>query len=214
MKQQIKIEVPTQWSAVSLAKYLGLRRDLETYKDDENAVIACLFHHLCDFPADYIGKLDLDTYINIKKDITNFFNDTNLPLQKFITIDGKEYGFEPNLSSMSYGAYVDISQYESLSIDEKWADIMSILYRPVVKKTGKLYEIEPYSGKIDGTPFMELGMHIHFGTVFFFKTLLMDLQRDIQKSLIQLTEIPPSIRLILERNGNLIQVLSNLHKTI
>lgn len=214
MKQQIKIEVPTQWSAVTLKKYLGLRRDLETYKDDENAVVACLFHHLCDFPADYIGKLDLDTYINIKNDITSFFNNTNLPLQKFITIDGKEYGFEPNLSSMSYGAYVDISQYESLSIDEKWADIMSILYRPIVKKTGKLYEIEPYSGKIDGTPFMELGMDIHFGTVFFFKTLLMDLQRDIQKSLIQLTEIPPSIRLILERNGNLIQVLSNLHKTI
>ena len=214
MKQQVKIEVPTKWSAVTLKKYLGLRTDLEAYKDDEEAVIACLFHHLCNFPANYIGKLDLDTYINIKKDITNFFNDTNLPLQKFIMIDGVEFGFEPNLSSMSYGAYVDISGYETLQIDEKWAEIMSILYRPVINKTGKLYEIQSYTGKIDGKPFMELGMDVHFGTLFFFKTLLLDLQKDIQKSLMASMEVPPNIKSILERNGSLIRDLSNLHKTI
>jgi len=49
MKKEIKIEVPQSWSAVTLKDYLALRKDMETYKDNEEAITACLFHHLCHF---------------------------------------------------------------------------------------------------------------------------------------------------------------------
>ena len=214
MKQEIKIEVPTKWSAVTLSKYLALRKDLETYVGEEEAITACLFHHLCDFPLEYIQQLNIDTYIAIRQDLINFFNNVDLPLQKFITIDGVEYGFEPDLSRMAYGAYVDISKYETFEINEKWAEIMSILYRPVTNTTGKLYDIKAYDGKIDGEKFMNVSMDIHFGTLFFLKTLLKDLLKDTQKSLTGLTGLPQNIKSVLERNGNLIQALSNSHKTI
>jgi hypothetical protein len=214
MKQEIKIEVPTKWSAVSLKQYLALRKDLDTYAGEEEAITACLFHHLCDFPLEYIQQLNIDTYIAIRQDLINFFNNIDLPLQKFITIDGVEYGFEPDLSRMAYGAYVDISKYETFEINEKWAEIMSILYRPVIKKTGKLYDIKAYDGTIDGDKFMDVSMDIHFGTLFFLKTLLKDLLKDTQKSLTGLTGLPQNIKSTLEKNGNLIQALSNSHKTI
>ena len=214
MKQEIKIEVPTKWSAVTLKKYLALRKDLDTYAGEEEAITACLFHHLCDFPLEYIQQLNIDTYIAIRQDLINFFNNIDLPLQKFIQIDGVEYGFEPDLSRMAYGAYVDISKYETFEINEKWAEIMSILYRPLIKKTGKLYDIKAYDGNIDGEPFMNVSMDIHFGTLFFLKTLLKDLLKDTQKSLMGLTEVPQNIKSVLEKNGNLIQALSNSHKTI
>jgi hypothetical protein len=214
MKQEIKIEVPTKWSAVTLSKYLALRKDLETYVGEEEAITACLFHHLCDFPLEYIQQLNIDTYIAIRQDLINFFNNVDLPLQKFITIDGVEYGFEPDLSRMAYGAYVDISKYETFEINEKWAEIMSILYRPLIKTTGKLYDIKAYDGKIDGEKFMNVSMDIHFGTLFFLKTLLKDLLKDTQKSLTGLTGLPQNIKSVLEKNGNLIQALSNSHKTI
>jgi hypothetical protein len=214
MKQEIKIEVPTKWSAVTLSKYLALRKDLDTYAGEEEAITACLFHHLCDFPLEYIQQLNIDTYIAIRQDLINFFNNVDLPLQKFITIDGVEYGFEPDLSRMAYGAYVDISKYETFEINEKWAEIMSILYRPLIKKTGKLYDIKAYDGNIDGEPFMNVSMDIHFGTLFFLKTLLKDLLKDTQKSLMELTVVPQNIKSVLEKNGNLIQALSNSHKTI
>ena len=214
MKQEIKIEVPTKWSAVTLRKYLALRKDLETYVGEEEAITACLFHHLCDFPLEYIQQLNIDTYIAIRQDLINFFNNIDLPLQKFITIDGVEYGFEPDLSRMAYGAYVDISKYETFEINEKWAEIMSILYRPVTNTTGKLYDIKAYDGKIDGDKFMNVSMDIHFGTLFFLKTLLKDLLKDTQKSLTGLTGLPQNIKSVLEKNGNLIQALSNSHKTI
>ena len=214
MKQEIKIEVPTKWSAVTLSKYLALRKDLDTYAGEEEAITACLFHHLCNFPLEYIQQLNIDTYIAIRQDLISFFNNVDLPLQKFITIDGVEYGFEPDLSRMAYGAYVDISKYETFEINEKWAEIMSILYRPVIKKTGKLYDIKAYDGNIDGEKFMDVPMDVHFGTLFFLKTLLKDLLKDTQKSLTGLTGLPQNIKSVLERNGNLIQVLSNSHKTI
>jgi len=214
MKQEIKIVVPKDWSAVSLDKYLKMQKDLEIYKDEEGAYTAVLFHHLCEFPVDLITKIDVDTYSKIKRDLAGFLNSTELPLQRIITIDGVEYGFEPNLSQMSYGAYVDISKYETLTIDDKWSEIMSILYRPVIKKQGKLYDIETYKGQIDKEKFLSVGMDVHFGALFFFKNLWMDLLSDIQKSLMQSPEIPLNIRSILERNGNLIRHFTNLPKVI
>lgn len=214
MKKEIKIEVPTKWSAVTLRQYLALRKDLETYNGEEEAVTACLFHHLCKFPLEYIQQLNIDTYIAIKEDLINFFNNIDLPLQKFITIGGVEYGFEPDLSRMAYGAYVDISKYETFEINEKWAEIMSILYRPVTNTTGKLYDIKAYDGNIDGDTFMDVSMDIHFGTLFFLKTLLKDLLKDTQKFLTELTGLPQNIKSVLDANGNLTQALSNSHKTI
>jgi len=214
MKKEIKIEVPTKWSAVTLRQYLALRKDLDTYYGEEDAITACLFHHLCKFPLEYIQQLNIDTYIAIRQDLVNFFNNVDLPLQKIITIGEVEYGFEPDLSRMAYGAYVDISKYETFEINEKWAEIMSILYRPLNKTTGKLYDIKAYDGTIDGDAFMDVSMDIHFGTLFFLKTLLKDLLKDTQKSLTGLTALPQNIKSVLEKNGNLTQVLSNLHKMI
>lgn len=214
MKKEVKIEVPNDWSAVTLKQYLALKKDMDTYEGDEEALTACLFHHLCKFPIQYIQQLDIDTYIAIKSNLVSFFNNADLPLKRIIDIDGVEYGFEPDLSRMPYGAYVDISKYQSIAIDKQWAEIMSILYRPVIKQSGQLYDIKQYEGNIDGEKFMSVGMDVHFGALFFFVTLLKDLQNDTLKSLTDMTEIPPSIKLTLERSGVLTQALCNLHKTI
>ena len=217
MKQELTINVPKDWSAVTLEQFLNLKRDMETYKDEPEALVACLFHHLCRFPVEYLQQLDIDTYIAIKKDIYDFFNKVELPLKRFITIDDVEYGFEPNLSQMAYGAYVDISKYESLEMNESWAEIMSILYRPVVKKQGALYDIKTYDGVIDGDKFLSVGMDAHWGAIFFFKGLLADLQNSIQKSLkVELmgVDLPPKLKQILEENGKATHLLSNWHKEI
>jgi hypothetical protein len=217
MKKEIKVEVPQSWKAVTLEDYLKLRKDMETYKDDDEALTACLFHHLCHFPLEYLQQMDINTYIAIKGDVLKFFNNTNYPLQRFITIDGVKYGFEPNLSEMAYGAYVDISKYENVAIDDKWAEIMSILYRPVVKESGALYDIQAYDGRIDGEKFTNITMDIHFGTLFFLSNLLKDLLNATQKSLMEELagmDLQPKLKQILLENGNLIHQLSNLHKEI
>jgi hypothetical protein len=212
MKQEIEITVPTNWSAVTLRQYLKLKRDLDVYKDNDEAIIAALFHHLCGMDAAYISRLDIQTYTAIQKDLTEFFNNTNLPLQKIITIGGKKYGFEPNLSNMAYGAYVDLGKYETLQIDDKWAEVMSILYRPVTKQIGESYQIKAYDAVLDGELFLDIPMHVHFGALSFFFRLLTDYQKGILKYLEtqQEVEIPHHIKSILAESGKLTLQSTNL----
>lgn len=204
MKKEVEIEVPKNWSAITLKDYLELQKDIESYGDDDNALTAILFHRLCNMPVSWINQLDIITYTDIKNEINNFLNKTEHPLKRIITIDGKEYGFEPNLSNMAYGAYVDISNYDTFAIDNKWAEIMSILYRPITNKVGSMYDIEAYSGNVNSQLFMHIGMDIHFGALFFLKDLLKELLKSTLKSLMEKEEMPANIKLILERNGNLI----------
>jgi len=207
MKKEIQIVVPKDWSAVTLEKYLALQKDLKVYGDSPEGSVACLFHHLCGFDPKYLNSLDTEVFMSMKRDLESFIADTDIPLQKFIHIDGIEYGFEPNLSKMSYGAYLDVTKHENLSIDDNWAEVMSILYRPVKLRQRQLYEIEPYSGKVDKERFLKVTMDVHFGALFFFINLLKDLLNSTLKSMIATEEIPHNIKSILEKSGKLIHQL-------
>ena len=207
MKQTIQITVPTDWSAITLEKYLKLHNDLKSYEGIDAAQTALLFYHLCDLPNDYLMGLDVDTFTKIKGDLEGFMQRTDLPMQKIITLDGKEYGLEPNLGKIAYGAYLDIAKYETFQIDNNWAKVMSILYRPITKRVGDLYEIEKYNGNIDGDKFLSLGMDIHFGALFFFVHLLEELPSFILKSLKDTPGIPPNIKSTLEKSGEAIAQL-------
>ena len=214
MKKEIEITVPNNWSAVTLKQYLALQKDLKIYGEEEEARIACLFHHLCNFPPSLISKIDTETFVKIKNDLIQFIGNTEIPLKRFININGVKYGFEPNLSKMSYGAYLDITKYDDLSIDSNWANAMSILYRPVVKEVGKLYDIQPYDGTLNPEPFYDITMDVHFGTLFFFINLLKDLASYTLKSMTDMEEITPDIKSILEKSGNLTLQSFNLQTTI
>lgn len=214
MKEVVELKLPNDWSAITLKKYLALVNDLKSYEDNEEATLAVMFHHLCDIKLEWLKSIDITHFLYIKDKLNAFLHNIELPLQKFIQIDGVEYGFEPNLSNMSYGAYIDISAYESTEINDKWADVMSILYRPVVSKVGKLYSIKTYDGVVNPTPFLSVGMDVHLGTIFFLRTLYMDLLNATQNYLMGLVEIPHSIKSILERNGNPTLLLSNYQEVI
>ena len=127
MIKEIEIKVPTDWTGISLKKYLELQTDLETYKDDDAAVTAIMLYHLCGLDLKYLNAIPVETYSEIRDTLALFTNGIEIPLKRVINIDGIEYGFEPNLSKMAYGAYVDISKYQTMAIDKNWANIMSSL---------------------------------------------------------------------------------------
>jgi hypothetical protein len=87
---------------------------------------------------------------------------------------------------------------------------MSILYRPIKKESMSLYEIEDYTGELYPEVFEEVTMDVHFGALFFFLHLLMDLQNSTLKSLMDQVEIPQNIKSVLEKNGKITPQLYNL----
>jgi hypothetical protein len=201
----IELTVPTKWSAVTLEKYLALQRDVKVYGEEQEGYIACLMHHLCGLSPQYINQIDTETFTSIKNDLIGFMGTTESPLQRIIEVDGKKYGFEPNLSKMTYGAYLDITKFVTFTIDDNWAKIMAILYRPITTKVGELYSIKAYTGMESEEPFLKLGMDIHFGALFFFVHLLEVLPSSILKSLTDSEKLPHNIKSILAASGKVME---------
>jgi site-specific DNA-methyltransferase (adenine-specific) len=208
---------PTQ-KPVDLLQWL-----IKTYSNEGDTVLDCFmgsgstgvaaFNNKrrfigCELDANYfeIAKNRLE---NNKHDLVGFMNNTDCELERLIDIDGVQYGLEPNLSKIAYGAYLDIVKYDTFTIDENWASIMSILYRPVVKKQGSLYDIKDYDGNIDAEKFLSVPMNVHFGALFFFVRLSTGLPNDILKSMMDLEIIPHNIKSILDVNGKITHPLSN-----
>lgn len=209
MRKTLTLEIPTSWKDVTLKQYLALQADMEAYRDDEEAQTALMLHHLCGLDAQYLKQLSAESYNRVRAKLNEFISPETIELTKFVTIDGVEYGFEPNLSKMAYGAYADITQYDTITIDKNWAKIMSILYRPVTKKQKDKYSIETYDGSIDESKWLNVDMEVHWGTLFFFVHLQMDLLKGILNSLKE-EEIPHNMRSILARSGELMQLSLNL----
>ena len=213
MVKEITLNIPTSYGDISLKKWLEFQKQLKNYEDNEDAITALMLSYLCGLDTEYISGIAVADYAMLRNELSKFINNTELPLQKFIYIDGVEYGFEPNLSNMSYGAFADITKFNTITIDDNWAKIMSILYRPVVKKVGDTYTIKTYTGNIDHKPFLELGMDIHFGCLFFFVNLSTDLLNSILKSMTQM-ELPLNIKSTLVKSGEHIKQLLNLQTEI
>lgn len=205
---QITLTIPTDYSSITLKQWLALMDDVKNYEGDEEAITALTLHHLCGLNPAYLKGLGIEDMNRIKTELNRFIANTELPFQRIIQIDGVEYGFEPNLSQMSYGAYLDITQWDTITIDSNWAKIMAILYRPITKKQGELYQIKPYDANVDSNKFLNVGMDVHFGALFFFTSLSMDLL-SATLNYLKDEESHPNIKSILERSGKDIRRLLN-----
>lgn len=212
--EKITLSVPTSWTDVPLKTYLELQKGLKNYEGEEEAQQALLLDVLCGLDPSYVRSLSVESYNAVTAQLGKFMGNTESPFQKWIWINGIEYGFEPNLSKMSYGAYLDITKYDTLTIDENWANIMSILYRPVIKKDKNHYAIQPYDGQQKPELFLDVTMDVHFGTLVFFYHILTDLSRNILKSLTHLPEMPQQLKSVLGKNGEDMHQFTSLLKEI
>jgi len=209
MQKEISLKIPTSYEDITLKQWLELQKELKNYEEDEEATTAVLLYHLCGLSPEYLTGISVDDYNMLKTELAGFISKTDLDLQRFVQIDGTEYGFEPNLSNMSYGAYADITKFGQITIDENWSKIMDILYRPVESKSMGKYRIKAYTGETNGDKWLNVPMHIHFGALFFLFNLLTDLLSATLKSSMA-EEVSPNIKPILQRSGEaMLQLLSS-----
>jgi len=213
MIKEIELKVPTSYADISLKTWLALQKEMKNYEGNDDAITALLLFHLCGLDPKYLKGIAVEHYNEIKTELGNFLQDVELPLQRLITIGGVEYGFEPNLSKMAYGAYADVSKYNSISIDDNWAKIMNILYRPVTNKKGDMYSIQTYTGEENYEKFLDVPMDVHFGALFFLSNLQISLLNSILKSSMEM-EALRNIKPILARSGEHMERLLTWQKAI
>ena len=152
MKVKIKKQGKTEsfnlinsWSDVTLSTWLQLI-DFETGTKTEEATetIAAL----SDIPKKLIKELSLSDVAVIMSKVGELQQEQDTKLKRIIEINGVEYGFHPDLDSISLGEYADIEQFIKNGIDSSLPELMAVLYRPIKLKKNDIYIIEPYDGDI------------------------------------------------------------------
>jgi hypothetical protein len=135
----------SSWEEVTLEKWLQLI-DFETGTKTEEATetIAAL----SDIPKQLVKELSLSDVANIMSKVAELQQKQDTKLKRIIEINDIEYGFHPDLDSISLGEYADIEQFIKNGIESNLPELMAVLYRPVKEKKNDIYIIDSYDGNI------------------------------------------------------------------
>ena len=148
IKKEGKVEtfkLINSWSDVTLETWLKLI-DFETGTKTEEATetIAAL----SDIPKQLIKELSLSDVAAIMSKIGELQANQDTELKRIIEINDVEYGFHPDLDSITLGEYADIEQFIKNGIDSSLPELMAVLYRPIKLKKNDIYIIDSYDGDI------------------------------------------------------------------
>ena len=135
----------SSWEEVTLEKWLKLI-DFETGTKTEEATetIAALSN----IPKQLVKELALSDVAVIMSKVGELQSKQDTKLKRIIEINDIEYGFHPDLDSISLGEYADIEQFIKNGIESNLPELMAVLYRPIKEKKNDIYIIDAYDGDI------------------------------------------------------------------
>ena len=148
IKKEGKVEtfnLINSWSDVTLETWLKLI-DFETGTKTEEA--EATLEALSDIPKRLVKELALSDVAAIMSKIGELQTKQDTELKRIIEINEVEYGFHPDLDSITLGEYADIEQFIKNGIDKNLPELMSVLYRPIKEKKNDIYIIDGYDGDI------------------------------------------------------------------
>ena len=135
------------WSDVTLKTWLELAKfeGLSKSEEAEETIAA-----LSDIPKKLIKELSIQDVAVILGKIAELQQEENTSLKKIVEIEGKKYGWHPDLSSITLGEYADIESLLKNGVENNLPQVMAILYRPIIAEgENDTYTIEAYDGNID-----------------------------------------------------------------
>lgn len=167
---KVKITIPTSLSEIKLSQY---QRFVKIMADNEEGEFLSLkmIEIFCNVGLDVANSMkrkDLNEAVTI---ISELF--TKVPaLVKQFEMEGKKFGFIPNLDEMSQGEYIDLDTYSTIENWQEMHRVMAILYRPIIQQLKEKYLIEPYETSSKYAEAMkDLPLDIALSAVVFFYRL-------------------------------------------
>ena len=135
----------SSWSEVTLEKWLKL---IDYQKGTKSKEAKDTIAALSDIPKNLLSQLELKDVAVIMGKIAELQEKQNSSLKRVIEIEGKRYGFHPNLDDITLGEFADIETFVKNDIDNNLPELMAILYRLIVEEKNDIYIIEAYDGNI------------------------------------------------------------------
>lgn len=139
----MKITIPESTAEIKLGDYQKYVSVVENSDNDESFQGLKMIELFCHVPFRDVVKMKM-TDVSETLDILNKAFEKKRKFKNRFTINEVEFGFIPDLESLSMGEYIDVTQY--LGVNEDLHKLMAVLYRPITESTRDLYNIEDYKG--------------------------------------------------------------------
>ena len=132
------IRIPNHLSEITLKQY----QDYVSIKSEDEYFLKCkMIEIFCNVKYEDVLKIKLSDAEEITEVLNKMFEQKPQLVQSF-KMDGKNYGFHPDLQDMTLGEYIDVDTFIG-----DWENIhtaMNVLYRPIKQRTGGKYLIHDY----------------------------------------------------------------------
>lgn len=200
-----RLKIPLTQKDIKLSTYLKYIEYTDNLVDKNNVKdvmknTIMLFYDIDEVKYNSIPATQINSMFQI---IDNILKKEQEVVYNF-TLNGTEYGLNPDFSSMSFGELIDCNT----------ADILTqicILYRPITNKKKNKYTIKEYEADISMyDEFKEnLTLDVYNGFIAFFLRILQGCMNYTLKSLEEREDITQEMKKVLEQNGDGIRSLWN-----
>lgn len=172
---KITLSIPTSLEDITLRKYQEYEKLINTPLDDAEMILNKI-SVLCDVPVHDLDKVEINEIEEINN-ILNYTLNQKPEFRRRFTLHGVEFGFIPNLDKITFGEYVDLDAY--IQDTSNMHRVMAVLFRPIIKKKGDLYDIAKYTGDENPDIMLDMPMDIVSASLVFFYTLGKELLKAI-----------------------------------
>ena len=174
----MKITVPTSLSEITLRQYKRFLK-IENEVESDKFLNAKMIEIFCGLSLDKVILLKLKDSQDIVQVLSKLF-DLKPDLVKTFEIEGKKYGFHPQLDDLTLGEYIDLDTF--IGDWDNMEKAMNVLYRPVLVKVKEKYSIEEYIVNNHET-LLNMPMDAVMSAIFFLWNLGLDLSLIMTNSL-------------------------------
>jgi hypothetical protein len=140
-----RFKLISSWEEVTLEKWLKL---IDFQKGTKSKEAEETIAALSTIPKDLIKQLELKDVAVIMSKLSELQAKQDSSLKRVIEVEGKRYGFHPNLSEITLGEFADLETMIKNDIEKNMPEVCAILYRPIVNEENDVYTIEAYDGDI------------------------------------------------------------------
>jgi hypothetical protein len=222
-KIELDISIPNDLSGITVQQYQEYAKLWEDNKEAEDYefINKKTLEIFCGLDLKESFKIPINTLDNILSHINDCFKEDKPFINRFKMTDAKgvtvEFGFEPSLDKISYGAFKDAENY--MRDVKDLHKLMAVLYRPVIKDISNKYHyrIADYEGSDKFSEVMkDAPVNVALGMQVFFYRLGTKLSKYTMDSLMEQAKLTTNKegKQLLEENGEIISRFYASHKTM
>ena len=200
------MRVPNSLQEITIDKYIKAIDIIEN-EDVELVVMLRLLNLFSGKSLEQLVEYPLAELDKNYQQIAKVLNEKS-KFQKTFFLDGKEYGFIPNLEQMKSGEYIDLTN----NLGKDILASMAVMYRPITRKFKDVYDIEKYKGTDNKEIFKNAPISVYLGAQVFFWNLTNDLLKLMPQYLEK--ELTAEQLADLEKNGVGLSQLKELAESI